>query len=130
MKITHVNPDALHNSAAFSQGMLADGGKTLYVGGQNGFLSDGTLAGKDFTAQIKQAYKNIIEVLKAAGASQKNVVKQTIYVAKGQNMQDGFAAAQDVWGDFPTAITVVVVEGLGTPGGGVLVEIDAIAVID
>lgn len=130
MKITHVNPDTLYKSPAFSQGVVAEGGKTLYIGGQNGFLADGSLAGDDFASQIEQAYKNILEVLTSVGASQEHVVKQTIYVAKGQCIQDGFVATQKVWGHFPTAITVVIVEGLGTPGAGVLVEIDAIAVIE
>jgi hypothetical protein len=35
-----------------------------------------------------------------------------------------------VWGNFPTSISVLIVDGLGMPGAGVLVEIDAIAVID
>jgi 2-iminobutanoate/2-iminopropanoate deaminase len=130
MKITHINPDSLHKNPAFSQGVLAEGGKTLYIGGQNGFLPDGSLAGKDLASQTEQAYRNILEVLKSVGASQKNVVKQTIYVVKGQSIRDGFAAAQKVWGNFPTAISVLFVEGLGMPGAGVLVEIDAIAVID
>jgi 2-iminobutanoate/2-iminopropanoate deaminase len=130
MKITHVNPDTLHKSPAFSQGVLAEGGKTLYIGGQNGILPDGTLAGKDFASQIEQTYKNIIEILKFVGASQENVVKQTIYVVKGQSIQDGFVAAQKVWGNFPTAISVLIVEGLGMPGAGVLVEIDAVAVVE
>jgi enamine deaminase RidA (YjgF/YER057c/UK114 family) len=130
MKITHVNPDTLHKSPAFSQAVLVEGGKTLYIGGQNGFLPDGTLVSNDFAAQIEQTYKNILEILKSVGASQENVVKQTIYIAKGQSIQDGFVAAQKVWGNFPTAITVSIVESLGAPGAGVLVEVDAIAVID
>jgi 2-iminobutanoate/2-iminopropanoate deaminase len=129
MNITHINPDTLHKNPAFSQGVLAEGGKTLYIGGQNGFLPDGTLAGKDLASQTEQVYKNILEVLKSVGGSQKNVVKMSIYVARGQNIQDGFAAAQKVWGNFPTAITVVTVESLGAPGAGVLLEVDAIAVI-
>jgi enamine deaminase RidA (YjgF/YER057c/UK114 family) len=129
MKITHVNPDTLHKNPAFSQGVLAEGGKTLYIGGQNGFRADGSLAGKDLAAQTEQVYKNILEILKAVGGSQENVVKLTIHVVKGQSLQEGLAAAQKVWGNFPTAITVLFVEGLGAPGAGVLVEIDAIAVI-
>jgi 2-iminobutanoate/2-iminopropanoate deaminase len=129
MKITHINPDTLATSPAFSQGVLAEGGKTLYIGGQNGILPDGSLVGRDFASQTEQAYRNILEVLKSVGASQENVVKQTIYIAKGQNIQDGFVAARKVWGDFPTAISVVVVESLGRPGSGVLVEVDAIAVL-
>jgi enamine deaminase RidA (YjgF/YER057c/UK114 family) len=130
MQITHINPDTLHKNPAFSQGVLVEGGKTLYIGGQNGILPDGSLAGNDFASQTEQAIRNIIEILKSVGASQENVVKQTIYVVKGQSLQDGFVAAQKVWGNFPTSISVVIVEGLGMPGAGVLVEIDAIAVIE
>ena len=130
MKITHVNPDTLYRSPVFSQGVLVEGGKTLYIGGQNGFLPDGSSAGNDLASQTEQACKNILEVLKSVGASQENVVKQTIYVVKGQNIQDGFVAAQKVWGNFPTAISVVTVEGLGMPGAGVLIEIEAVAVIE
>ncbi len=130
MRITHVNPDSLHTNPAFSQGVLAEGGKTLYIGGQNGRLSDGSLVGPGFAEQTEQAYKNILELLKAVGASQEHVVKQTIYVAKGQDIREGLGAAQKIWGDFPTAITVVTVESLGAPGAGVLVEIDAVAVLD
>src|SRR5689334_5184385 len=101
MKIKHINPGTLYKSPAFSQGVLADAGKTLYIGGQNGFLPDGSLVGKDLTSQTEQVYKNILEVLKSVGASQENVVKQTIYVVKGQNIQDGFSAARKIWGDFP-----------------------------
>lgn len=129
MNITHINPDTLHKNPAFSQGVLAEGGKTLYIGGQNGFLRDGTLAGKDLASQTEQVYRNILEVLKSVGATQENVVKMTIYVVKGQSIQDGFAAAQKVWGNFPTAISVVTVESLGAAGAGVLLEVDAVAVV-
>jgi enamine deaminase RidA (YjgF/YER057c/UK114 family) len=130
MKITHVNPETLHKNPAYSQGVLVEGGKTLYIGGQNGVLPDGSLVGTDFVSQTEQTYKNILEILKSVGATQENVVKQTIYVVKGQNIQEGLAAAQRVWGNFATAISVLFVEGLGTPGAGVLIEVDAIAVIE
>lgn len=128
MKITHINPDRLHKSPAYSQAVLAEGGKTLYIGGQNGRLSDGTMAGDTLASQTEQAYKNILEILKTVGASQKNVVKLTIYVAKGQDIQEGYSAAQKVWENFPTAISFIFVESLGVPKA--LIEIDAIAVLD
>ena len=31
MTITHINPESLHTNPAFSQGVLAEGGRTLYV---------------------------------------------------------------------------------------------------
>ncbi|HZE87600.1 MAG TPA: RidA family protein [Methylomirabilota bacterium] len=128
MKITHINPDNLYKSPVFSQAVLAEGGKTLYIGGQNGILSDGTMAGDTLAAQTEQALKNILEILKAVGATQENVVKLIIYTAKGQDIREGYAASQKVWGNFPTAITGTFVESLTVPGA--LVEIEAIAVID
>jgi 2-iminobutanoate/2-iminopropanoate deaminase len=128
MKITHVNPDGLYKSPAFSQAVVAEGGKTIYIGGQNGILPDGTMAGDTLAAQTEQAYKNILEILKTVGASQQNVVKQTIFVVKGQDIREGFAATQKVWGNFPTAISFIFVEALGVPGA--VVEIEAVAVVN
>jgi len=128
MKITHINPDSLHKNPAFSQAVVAEGGKTIYIGGQNGILPDGKLAGDTLGAQTEQAYKNMLEILKSVGASQANVVKQTVYVVKGQDIREGFAATQKAWGNFPTALSFVFVESLGVPNA--LVEIEAIAVID
>jgi 2-iminobutanoate/2-iminopropanoate deaminase len=128
MRITHINPDGLYKSPAFSQAVVAEGGKTIYIGGQNGILPDGTMAGDNLASQTEQAYFNIIEILKTVGASQKNVVKQTIFVVKGQDIRDGYAATQKAWGNFPAAISFVFVESLGVPGA--LVEIEAVAMVD
>ena len=128
MKITHINPDGLHKNPAFSQAVVAEGGKTIYIGGQNGVLPDGTMAGDTLASQTEQALKNMIEILRTVGGSQENVVKETIYVVKGQDIREGYGATQKVWGNFPTAISFIFVEGLGVPGA--LVEIEAIAVVD
>jgi 2-iminobutanoate/2-iminopropanoate deaminase len=127
MKITHLNPDGLYKSPVFSQAVIAEGGKTIYIGGQNGILPDGKMAGNTLASQTEQTYKNILQILKTVGATQENVVKQTIYVVKGQDIREGYAATQKAWGDFPTAISFVFVESLGVPGA--LVEIEAVAVI-
>jgi 2-iminobutanoate/2-iminopropanoate deaminase len=128
MKITHINPDNLYKSPVFSQAVLAEGGRTLYIGGQNGILSDGTMAGDTLAAQTEQALKNILEILKTVGATQENVVKLTIFVVKGQDIREGFTASQKVWGNHPTTITTAFVESLGVAGA--LVEIEATAVLD
>lgn len=128
MKITHINPDTLFKSPVFSQAVLASGGKTLYIGGQNGILADGTMASDTLGEQTEQALKNILEILKTVGATQENVVKLTVYTAKGQDIREGYTASQKVWGNFPTAITGMFVESLTVPGA--LVEIDAVAIIE
>jgi len=127
VKITHVNPDNLYKSPVFSQAVLAEGGKTLYIGGQDGILPDGTMAGDTLAVQTEQALKNVLEILKTVGATQENVVKMTLYMAKGQDIREGYGASQKVWGNFPTAITAMFVESLAVPGA--LVEIEAVAVI-
>jgi enamine deaminase RidA (YjgF/YER057c/UK114 family) len=128
MELTHLNPDALPKNPAFSQGVLVEGAATtLYVGGQNGLRADGTLAGDDIGSQTAQAMANVLEVLRAAGATQEQVAKLTIYVVQGNDIRAGFAASQQVWGPHPTAVTVVVVAGLAVPGA--LVEIDAVCAL-
>src|SRR5690606_33921857 len=41
--ITHINPDSMHKNPAFSQGVLVEGGRTLYVGEQNGVDATGAI---------------------------------------------------------------------------------------
>jgi 2-iminobutanoate/2-iminopropanoate deaminase len=126
MTLTHVNPDQLHTSPAFSQGVLVDGGRTLYVGGQNGTDTGGQITG-DTGEQTSQAFSNVLAVLAAAGAGPEHVAKLTIYLHVEADLNAGFAASRDSWGDQPTAITVLRVAGLARPEA--LVEIDAIAVL-
>jgi 2-iminobutanoate/2-iminopropanoate deaminase len=43
MTITHINPVTLHRNPVFSQGTLAGGGRTLYIGEQNGTDAAGAI---------------------------------------------------------------------------------------
>jgi enamine deaminase RidA (YjgF/YER057c/UK114 family) len=126
MTVTHVNPAGLHTSPVYSQGVLTEGGRTLYVGGQNGTDANGALVG-GIAAQTEQAFRNVLAVLAAVGAGPEHVVKLTIHLTADADLGAGFAAAQTVWGDHPTAITVLRVAGLARPEA--LVEIDAIAAL-
>jgi enamine deaminase RidA (YjgF/YER057c/UK114 family) len=129
MKITHLNPDSLHKNPAFSQAVTVEGQvKMIYVGGQNGITADGKMDGDDLGAQSERALINVLAALQAAGASQENVVKLTIYIVQGHDINFGFAAAQKVWGMYPTAISVLIVAGLANPQA--LVEVDAVAAVE
>jgi 2-iminobutanoate/2-iminopropanoate deaminase len=127
VQITHVNPDPLFKNPAFSQAVTVEGAsKITFVGGQNGINIDGELVGDDLATQTEQALGNVLECLKAVGASQGDVVKLTIYIVEGQDVNLGYAASQKIWGQHPTAISAAIVAALGVPGA--LVEIDAVAV--
>lgn len=129
MEITHLNPDSLFSNPAFSQGVLVRGASTtLQVGGQNGTDASGVIVEGGLGAQTEQALRNVLAVLAEAGADQTNVVRMAVYVAAGQSVDEGFAASMRVWGQHPTAITVLFVAALGRPDA--LVEIEATAVLD
>jgi enamine deaminase RidA (YjgF/YER057c/UK114 family) len=71
--------------------------------------------------------RNVLNVLAAAGTGPEHAVKLTIYLVNGVDAQVGYAAAQSVWGNHRTAITIVSTAGHARPGA--LVEIDAVAII-
>ena len=126
MTLKHLNPDTLHAYPAFSQGVLIEGaGALLVIGGQNGVDATGAVVSDELGAQTKQAFRNVLAVLESVGASQADVAKLTIYLVAGSDVQQGYAAAQEVWGQHATAISVLQVAGLARPD--CLVEIDALA---
>ncbi len=127
MTISHINPDGLHTSAFFSQGVRIDGGSLLVVGGQNGTDPSGAIVSDDLGEQTAQALRNVLTVLADVGADQRHVAKLTIHLRAGQDVGVGYQAAATVWGDHPTAITVLQVVGFARPDA--LVEIDALAAI-
>ncbi len=126
MTITHLNPPTLEASPAFSQGVLiGPGGRLVVVGGQNGIDGDGNLVSDQLGPQAAQALRNVLTVLDVAGATQEDVAKLTIYIAAGGDVNEAYAAAQEVWGPHPTAVSVVFVTAVGRPG--CLVEVEALA---
>ena len=68
MTLTHLNPESMHHSPAFSQGVLIEGpGSLLVVGGQNGVDATGQVVSEDPGEQSAQALRNVITVLESAG---------------------------------------------------------------
>jgi len=126
MQTTHLDPEELYRSPAFTQGVIAPAARTVYVGGQLGTDSTGQVL-DGVEAQSAQAMRNVLSVLAAAGTGPEHVVKLNIYLVNGVDAQAGYAATRSVWGDRRTAVTVVSTAGHGRPGA--LVEIDAIAII-
>jgi 2-iminobutanoate/2-iminopropanoate deaminase len=107
----------------YSQGIIASG--FLYTAGQIAIDSaSGQVIKSDVKAQTERVLANLSEVLAAAGASWRHVVKTTVFL---HDMND-FPAMNDVYarvlGDARPARSTVQVAGLPR---GALVEIDAIA---
>lgn len=109
----------------YSQGIVAKG--FLFTAGQIAIdPSTGQVISGDIKAQTERVLTNLSEVLAAAGASWRDVVKTTVFL---QDMND-FPIVNETYarmlGDARPARSTVQVSGLPR---GVLVEIDAIAVL-
>lgn len=109
----------------YSQGIVANG--FLFTAGQIALdPATGQVIAGDVKAQTERVLANLAEVLTAAGASWRHVVKTTVFLS---DMND-FPAVNDVYaralGDARPARSTVQVSGLPR---GVLVEIDAIAAL-
>ncbi len=111
----------------YSQAVLVEGGRTLYVSGQIPLdPASGAIVGTgDVRAQTEQVLANLAAILGAAGMGFGNIVKAGIFLA---DLAD-FGVVNELYGarfvaDLPARATIQVA---GLPRG-VLVEIDAIAV--
>ncbi len=108
----------------YSQAVEAGG--FLFVSGQLGINPATGEMAQGVEAQARQALKNLIAVLEAAGSGVENVAKVTVFV---RNIGD-FSTVNKVYQEFFTqdypARAVVEVSGL--PAGG-LVEIECIAAL-
>lgn len=130
LKIEHINPDGLIKNPAFTNVVTVQGNaKTIYIGEINANNEAGEVIGKDMKTQTEQVLKNIGAALKAAGADWENLIKWTVYILQGQDIQPGFEVFQKVWANRPNPplITVMFVAALGRPEH--LVGIEAIAVV-
>ena len=111
----------------YSQAVLVEGGRTLYVSGQIALdPATGAIVGAgDVKVQTLRVLDNLAAILQAAGMGFGNIAKANIFLA---DLAD-FGTVNELYGarfvaDPPARATVQVA---GLPKG-VLVEIDAIAV--
>jgi enamine deaminase RidA (YjgF/YER057c/UK114 family) len=142
MSISLVNPASLAPPSGFSHGVLADGGRLLFLAGQTGTDfgaahevtpgADGAIAApKDLVAQFAAALANLQVVVAEAGGKMTDVVKLTIYVtdkaAYRASLAPLGAAYREVFGRYYPAMTLVEVKSLFDDRA--MVEIDGLAVL-
>jgi enamine deaminase RidA (YjgF/YER057c/UK114 family) len=124
-----LRPEGLVRSAAFNHvAIVPPGGTTVYVGGQNADVGDGTLVGgDDVAAQTQQVMANLHVALAAAGASVQDLVMMTILLVDGVDLAAAYpVAAAELAGAAPPVV-VARVAGLAVPGA--LVEVSAVAAV-
>jgi 2-iminobutanoate/2-iminopropanoate deaminase len=102
---------------------------TLYISGQLGLDEQNQLVGPgDARAQARQAWRNIVAILRHYGATPRSLVKTTTFITHWAYRQPVADARDEVFPEPPyPPSTLVVVQGLAEPQ--FLVEIEAIAVL-
>lgn len=128
--MTIINPPELAAPRGYSNGIVM-AGRVLFVAGQVGWRSDGSMVSDRFVDQFDQALANVLAVVGAAGGTPESVGRMTIFVVD----KLAYEAAQQEIGEryrarmgrhYP-AMTLVEVRSLLEPGA--VVEIEATAVI-
>lgn len=130
MERTYLQPSNVPKPAGdYSQGVKIKGGTLIVISGQVPWDADGKLVGPgDLKAQTHQVFKNLQNMLAAAGATFKDAIKLTIFL---KNRED-FAIFKDIRAQYlippypPT--TLLVVKDLAREEW--MLEVEVMAVVD
>jgi len=119
------NPSTVAAPTGYSHGVeLSVNARVLYVAGQVGLAPDGSIA-KDIRGQATQAWKNIENVLAAAGMELRDIVKVNAYLTRKEDI-DGYREARGrALGEHKPASTLLVISALARED--FLVEVEAVA---
>ena len=100
-------------------------GDLLFISGVMPVDAAGKVVGTDAVTQVRQVFKNMAAILKAAGASFGDVLKVTVYLTDVADRPRINPVRQEVFGKTRPASTLIGVKELALPG--MKVEIDAVA---
>ena len=113
----------------YANGILAEG-RTVYLGGQVGWNADQVFEAHDFAGQVEQALRNIVDILKEAGAGPEHLVRLTWFVLDKHEYLDSLkavgAAYKQVIGKHFPAMSLVQVGALVEDEAKVEIEATAI----
>jgi len=76
-----INPPELPKAIGFSHAAIAQPGQTVFLAGQTGHRSDGTIA-TDLLEQFAQACRNVALALESTGASRGDLINLHIFVTE------------------------------------------------
>ncbi|WP_377190558.1 RidA family protein [Ruegeria meonggei] len=128
--MTHkiIQPDNWLPAKGYANGVLTKDG-TLHIGGQIGWDANKKFVSGDFVGQMKQALRNIAEIVEAAGGQVTDVTRLTWFVTDKREylakQPEVGAAYREVFGRHFPAMSMVIVAALVEDDA--VVEIEATA---
>ncbi|MFC4504033.1 MULTISPECIES: Rid family hydrolase [Streptomyces] len=126
-KITHINPEQLHDTPGYHHITVVEVGRTAYLAGQCPLDRSGSLVGSgSVEVQVDQVVVNALAALAAVSAQPHHVVRSVIYVRSDDRDVLGTAwhrlTTSALGSAFASASTLLGVAQLGFAGQ--LVEVD------
>jgi enamine deaminase RidA (YjgF/YER057c/UK114 family) len=131
MTIEYLNTPGVPEPQGFTHVAIATGERTIHVAGQVGQDENGDIVPGGLAAQAERALLNLGRALDAAGASESDLVKITIYVvgwepSMFEELVAGLGAAQAQRPGPEVPVTLIGVQSLFRPD--MLVEIEGVAI--
>jgi 2-iminobutanoate/2-iminopropanoate deaminase len=128
MALQVIQPHNMHDTSAFAYSHAVRMGDLIFVAGQVAIDPQGKLVGPgDIRGQTEQVFRNLTEVLLAAGSRMENVGKLTVLTTRIEHRVVIHEIRSRIFGaigHFP-ASTLAIVSSLANPDW--LVEIEAVA---
>lgn len=131
MSFTLINPESLGAPHGYSNGVLVEGGRLLFVAGQIAWDQQQQIVSADIVEQFDQALANVMTVVGEAGGKPEHIARLLIYVTdkaeyRGRLREIGERYRARMDKHFP-AMALVEVKGLLEDSAKI--EIEAIAVL-
>jgi len=131
MSFTFINPESLGAPQGYSNGLMTEGGRLLFIAGQIAWNEQQQIVSADIVGQFDRALANVIAVVTEAGGKPEQIARLVIYVTDkkeylGSLKEVGAAWREHIGKHFP-AITLVQVAALVEDAAKV--EIEATAVL-
>lgn len=130
-ELSFVRPDGWAHPSGYADGIIAEG-RLVFIAGQVGWNPrTQKFETADFVEQVRQALRNVLEVLRTAGGEPRHVVRMTWFITDraeyvASRRRIGEVYREEVGLHFP-AMSLLVVSALLEEGA--LVEIEATAVV-
>ena len=112
---------------AYSQAVITEGGKTIWLAGQVGADSSGKSLTGDFDGQVREVFSRLGKTLEEAGGTLSDMVTMTVFITDARYGDRFTQLRKEIFGDNFPASALITVAGLARPE--MLVEVQGIAVI-
>ena len=132
MSLKLINPESLGEPHGYSNGVLAEGGRLLFIAGQIGWNQEQQIVSADLVEQFDQALANVITVVTEAGGQAELITRLVIYVTDKNEYR---ARMKDIGERYRARMgrhfpAMVLVEVAGLLEDSAKIEIEGVAVLD